>query len=58
MVTEPNRDESIETPSAPPDQPKRDIYPEVNERFKGMIIWLGLGFVLMVFVIQKFSGYS
>jgi hypothetical protein len=37
---------------------KREIYPQINERFKGVVIWLGIAFVVVVFLIQKFSGYS
>jgi len=37
---------------------KREIYPHINERFKGVVIWLGIAFVVVVFLIQKFSGYS
>ncbi len=40
------------------DVPKRKLYPEMNDRFKGVVIWLGLGFVAMVVLIQQFSGYS
>lgn len=43
---------------SPPPQPKREIYPEVNDRFKGVVVWLGLAFVVMVFLVQYFSGYS
>jgi hypothetical protein len=43
--------------SAAPEENK-DIYPVVNERLKGAVIWLGLCFVLMVFIVQYFSGYS
>jgi hypothetical protein len=37
---------------------KREIYPQVNDRFKGAVIWLGLAFIVMVFLVQQFSGYS
>lgn len=37
---------------------KRAIYPEVNDRVKGVCIWLGLGFVVLVVLMQQFSGYS
>jgi hypothetical protein len=37
---------------------KRYIYPQVNDRFKGLAIWLGLAFIIMVILVQQFSGYS
>lgn len=37
---------------------KRAIYPEVNDRMKGACIWLGLVFVVLVVLMQQFSGYS
>ncbi len=63
MKTEPTslinktEDEELQTLKIPP-QPKREIYPEVNDRVKGAFIWLGLAFVVMVFLVQHFSGYS
>jgi hypothetical protein len=45
------------TPTAP-SQPKRDIYPAVNSRFMGMMLWLGLAFAVAVILIQQFSGYN
>ncbi len=41
-----------------PSQPKRDIYPAVNSRFMGLMLWLGLAFVVGVILIQQFSGYN
>jgi hypothetical protein len=38
--------------------PKRELYPETNERIKGAALWLGLAFVVMVVLLQQFSGYS
>ena len=43
---------------ANPTPPKRAIYPQMNAKFQGMLIWLGLAFVVMVFLVQHFSGYS
>jgi hypothetical protein len=40
------------------DIPKRELYPEVGGRFKAIVMWLGLAFVVMVVLIQQFSGYS
>ena len=45
-------------PNTSPPQSNRQLYPEVNDRFKGAVIWLGLAFVVMVFLVQHFSGYS
>jgi hypothetical protein len=63
MATKPSIDthkaeeaESQDLNAAPP-QP-RQLYPEVNDRFKGAVIWLGLAFVVIVFLVQHFSGYS
>jgi hypothetical protein len=39
-------------------QPKREIYPQVNDRIKGAVMWLGFVFVAMVIFVQYFSGYS
>jgi hypothetical protein len=36
---------------------KRQIYPEVSDKVKGLAIWLGLGFVAVVVILQQFSGY-
>jgi hypothetical protein len=36
---------------------KRQIYPEVSDKFQGLAIWLGLGFVVVVVILQQFSGY-
>lgn len=38
-------------------QEKRDLYPEVNDRLKGVVLWSGLGFVLLVLFLQYYSGY-
>lgn len=35
----------------------RQIYPEVSDKVKGLAIWLGLGFVAVVVILQQFSGY-
>jgi hypothetical protein len=55
-----NNVEGEESQSQSPDvlQGKREIYPEVNDRFKGTVLWLGLGFIVLVFLVQHFSGYS
>lgn len=62
MMTKPqvdmNKDEQSHTPNASLAEPERKIYPEVNARFKEVLIWLGLAFVVMVFLVQHFSGYS
>lgn len=64
MTTRPelatNKDEGEESQAqiTPPKQPKQEIYPEVNGRFMGAILWLGLAFVVMVLFLQYFSGYS
>ena len=39
-------------------QASRDIYPEINSRFKSVLMWLGLGFIVAVVLIQQFSGYN
>ncbi len=39
-------------------QPRHDIYPEINSRFKSVLIWLGLGFIVAVVLIQQYSGYN
>ncbi|MEQ1559821.1 MAG: hypothetical protein ABL933_12890 [Methyloglobulus sp.] len=49
--------EELQTVITPP-QSKPQIYPDMNDRFKGAVIWLGLAFVVMVFLVQHFSGYS
>jgi hypothetical protein len=36
---------------------KRQIYPETSDKVKGLAIWLGLGFVAVVVILQQFSGY-
>jgi hypothetical protein len=64
MTTKPNESKKLAENEeshaliAPSTQSKREIYPEVNDRLKGMLIWLGLAFVVMVFLVQHFSGYS
>jgi hypothetical protein len=58
LVTNKNESEESQTPITPLQQPKRDVYPEVNGRFMGTILWLGLAFVVMVLLLQYFSGYS
>jgi len=40
-----------------PETPKREIYPEISDKFKGLVIWLGLAFVVIVLILQQFSGY-
>jgi hypothetical protein len=55
--TKKSEDEGSNTLNPPP-QSQQDIYPEVSGRFKGMIIWLGLAFVVMVFLVQHYSGYN
>jgi hypothetical protein len=42
----------------PTQNPKQKIYPEINQRLKDSILWLGLAFVVMVILVQNFSGYS
>jgi hypothetical protein len=39
-------------------QSKRDIYPAVNSRLMGLMLWLGFAFVVGVILIQQFSGYN
>ena len=39
-------------------EPKRDIYPAVNNRLMGLMLWFGLAFVAGVILIQQFSGYN
>lgn len=63
MTTNPNtstkKSEDQESKALiPSQQPEQDIYPEVSGRFRGMIIWLGLAFVVMVFLVQHYSGYN
>lgn len=40
-----------------PETVKREIYPEVSDKYKGLVIWLGLAFVVIVVIMQQFSGY-
>jgi hypothetical protein len=59
LIKPPNAiDEDTNNISPTTTQEKQKIYPEVNDRLKGAVIWLGLCFVLMVFIVQYFSGYS
>lgn len=64
MTTEPEistnkaEDQGLQPLITPSPQAKHEIYPEVNARLKGAIVWLGLGFIVMVFLVQQFSGYS
>lgn len=53
-----NKDEQSHTANTPLTEPKRKIYPEMNARFAGGFIWLGLAFIVIVFLVQHFSGYS
>lgn len=61
MATKPeidtNKDEKSYAANTPP-QAKLDVYPEMSGRLKGMIIWLGLAFVVVVFLVQHYSGYN
>ena len=61
MATKPeiytNKDEKSHADNTPP-QAKLDIYPETSGRLKGMVIWLGLAFVVVVFLVQHYSGYN
>jgi hypothetical protein len=45
----------LDTPIA---QSKRKVYPEVSNRLSASVIWLGITFIVIVFVVQHFSGYS
>jgi hypothetical protein len=56
--TKKSEDEESNTLITPSTQTKQEIYPEVNGRLKGMIIWLGLGFIVVVFLVQHYSGYN
>lgn len=62
MTTEASKTISTTEAKAAPEQgaalTKRAIYPEVNDRIKGACIWLGLVFVVLVVLMQQFSGYS
>jgi hypothetical protein len=62
MTTKPhiemNKDEQSQTSNGPLTEPKRKIYPEMNARFTGGLVWLGIAFVVIVFLVQHFSGYS
>jgi hypothetical protein len=64
MTTNPNKstkkseDEESKTLIAESTQTKQEIYPEVNGRLKGMVVWLGLAFVVVVFLVQYYSGYN
>ncbi len=64
MTTKPsvvvnNTDDETSQPAiAPPTQLKREIYPEVNDRLKGAVMWLGFIFIVVVIWVQYFSGYS
>jgi len=63
MTTRPNLttktdDAKSQAMIASSSESKQEIYPQINDRFKEIVIWLGLAFVLMVFLIQQFSGYS
>lgn len=37
---------------------KQEIYPKMDNRLKVLALWLGLGFVVAVVLIQQFSGYN
>jgi cell division protein FtsL len=64
MTTKPdivtNKTEDNESHSAitQPAELKRQIYPEVNSKFTGMLKWFALAFVVMVLIVQYFSGYN
>lgn len=58
LATNKDEGEESQTQITPPQQPKQEVYPEVNGRFMGAILWLGLAFVVMVLFLQYFSGYS
>jgi hypothetical protein len=58
ITTNKAEDEELHTLTTLPPQPKREIYPEANDRFKGVFLWLGFAFVVMVFWVQHFSGYA
>jgi hypothetical protein len=51
-------DEQPQPPITSPEQPTPNIYPELSPKLKGALIWLGLGFIVLVFVVQQFSGYN
>lgn len=53
-----NAEEDSQSINTPLEPPKRALYPEMNERIKGAALWLGLAFVVMVVLLQQFSGYS
>ncbi len=57
-TTEKSEDEASNTSTTPSTPTKQEIYPEVNGRLKGMVIWLGLAFVVVVFLVQYYSGYN
>jgi hypothetical protein len=54
-MNEDDKSQNLDTPIA---QPKRKVYPDVNNRLSASVIWLGIFFVVMVFLVQHFSGYS
>jgi hypothetical protein len=63
MTTKPSKDmkkadgKGVDDLVSPPST-KHEVYPEVSGRFKGIVLWLGLAFVVMVFLVQQYSGYN
>lgn len=53
-----NDTEDSHSSISPSAQSKPEIYPQVNDRLKGAVMWLGLVFVVLVIFVQYFSGYS
>lgn len=37
---------------------RRELYPQTSDKVKTVVMWLGLGFVVMIILVQQFSGYS
>ena len=57
-ANDPNASGNPPKPETSLSQTTRELYPSVNNRLTGMLKWLALVFVLGVFYIQFFSGYS
>lgn len=37
---------------------QRELYPQTSDKVKTVVMWLGLGFVIMIILVQQISGYS
>ncbi len=57
-ILDDNENKNLSGLNSPSTEPKRDIYPESTNRYKGAVLWLGLAFAALVILVQQFSGYS